>query len=165
LKIGAIQIKPIAGNVSANIDRHVEFIGKAVREGANLIFFPELSITGYEPTLAKALATQKSNAAFDVFQTLSDIHDVTIGIGAPLSAKGEVQIGMLWFQPNKPRTSYAKQLLHSDETPFFISGDEQLILRMGNYRIAPAICYESLQSSHSEKAVGMDANVYLASVA
>lgn len=72
---------------------------------------------------------------------------------------------MLWFQPNEPRTSYTKQHLHTDETGFFITGDHQLILPLGDYRIAPAICYESLQASHSDQAAGAGANVYLASVA
>ena len=165
MKIAAVQIRPIAGDVDGNVERHVELIEIAVREGANLVFFPELSITGYEPALAKSLATQMSNTDFDIFQKLSDMHCVTIGIGASLSAKDQVQIGMVWFQPKKPRTSYAKQLLHSDETSFFIPGDKQLILRLGDYRIAPAICYESLQFSHSDKAVSIGANVYLASVA
>ena len=168
MKISAIQFKPLAGDINANIKRHIEFIEIAVRKGANLIYFPELSITGYEPKLAKSLAAVLSDAAFSVFQNLSDTHNVIIGIGAPLSAKGQVQIGMVWFEPNQPHTTYAKQLLHSDETPFFsgrISGDRQLILQAGGYRFAPAICYESLQSIHSDKAAGIGANVYLSSVA
>lgn len=36
---------------------------------------------------------------------------------------------------------------------------------MANYRISPAICYESLQFSYSDKAASVGANVYLASVA
>jgi predicted amidohydrolase len=165
MKISAVQFKPLAGDIDANIKRHIEFIEIAVIEGANLIYFPELSITGYEPKLAKSLAAVLSDAAFGVFQNLSDTHNVIIGIGAPLSAKGQVQIGMIWFEPNQPRSTYAKQLLHSDETPFFISGDRQFILQAGGYRFAPAICYESLQSGHSDKAAGIGANVYLASVA
>lgn len=143
----------------------MEFIEVAVKEGADLIYFPELSITGYEPQLAKPLASEPDSDDFDIFQKLSDLHGLTIGVGVPLSSKDHVQIGMLWFEPNKRRTSYKKQLLHADETPFFVSGEEQLILHRGIFKIAPAICYESLQPSHSENAADMGANVYLASVA
>ena len=165
MKIGAVQFKPFPGNTEENVSRHMNFIEVAVKAGADIIYFPELSITGYEPQLAKSLATEPDSDHFDVFQKQSDMYGVTIGVGVPLSSKKHVQIGMLWFKPNERRVSYKKQLLHADETPFFAPGEEQLILHVGIYQIAPAICYESLQSSHSENARDMGANVYLASVA
>ncbi len=165
MKIASIQIKPVAGDIKININRHIEFIQIAAKEGADLIYFPELSITGYEPTMAKSLAMELSSPALDIFQELSDSHTLIIGVGLPLSEKGQTHIGMAWFEPNKPRSSYNKQLLHSDEEPFFDTGDKQLILEIGNLKLAPAICYESHQQSHSEKAVELGANVYLVSVA
>lgn len=165
MKIAATQIKSISGDIKTYINRHIEFIDIAARERADLIYFPELSITGYEPTMAKSLAMEISHPALDIFQELSDSHKLIIGVGLPLLEKGQVHIGMVWFEPNKPRSSYNKQLLHSDEEPFFDSGDKQLILEAGSLKIAPSICYESLQPSHAENAIELGANVYLASVA
>ena len=165
MKIAAVQFKSVAGDVPANIRRHLETIELAVKQGADLIYFPELSISGYEPKLAKALAVLPSDDIFEGFQVLSDRHSVSIGIGVPLASAGQVQIGMIWFEPHKPRASYAKQLLHADETPFFVSGDTPLILQKEGYQLAPAICYESLQPGHSECAAAAGADVYLASVA
>lgn len=59
----------------------------AVREGADLIYFPELSITGYEPQFADPLATELSSTVFDIFQKLSDVHEAIIGIGPPFLQK------------------------------------------------------------------------------
>lgn len=165
MKIAAVQFKSVAGDVHANINRHIDAIELAVKQGADLIYFPELSISGYEPKLAKSLAVVPSDDTFDVFQVLSDRHSVIIGIGVPLASAGQVQIGMIWFEPHRPRASYAKQLLHADETPFFVPGDKQLILQKDSYRLAPAICYESLQPGHSENVAAAGADVYLASVA
>ena len=165
MKIAAVQFKSVVGDVHANINRHIEAIELAVKHGADLIYFPELSISGYAPKLAKALAMVLSDDTFDSFQALSDKHSVIIGIGVPLSSEGQVQIGMIWFESNRPRASYAKQLLHADEMPFFVSGNKQLLLQKEGYQFAPAICYESLQPGHSENAAAAGADVYLASVA
>jgi len=72
---------------------------------------------------------------------------------------------MLFFQPGSPRQVYNKQLLDVDELPYFEKGDRQLLLQIKNVKIAPAICYESLQPEHAREANAMGADVYLASVA
>lgn len=72
---------------------------------------------------------------------------------------------MIIFQPDKPRQTYSKQQLHSDEFPYFISGNSQTILTVDNLKIAPAICYESLQTNHSENAKRLGTEIYVASVA
>ena len=72
---------------------------------------------------------------------------------------------MIIFEPNKPRQTYSKQQLHSDEFPYFENGVGQVIIKANDTNIAPAICYESLQPIHSENAFKLGAEVYLASVA
>ncbi|MFN3928407.1 MAG: nitrilase-related carbon-nitrogen hydrolase [Thermoflexus sp.] len=47
LKIGLAQIYPQLGNLEANLQKHLEVIEDAVTRGADLIVFPELSLTGY----------------------------------------------------------------------------------------------------------------------
>ena len=165
MKISAVQIRPTRGNIESNIAKHLTLIRTAVEQRANLIFFPELSLTGYEPALAQSLATEKTDARLDVFQQYSNQHGVIIGVGLPLTVESGVQIGMVWFVPDEPRHSYAKQQLHADELPFFVAGDEQLVLETSAGRVVPAICYESLQASHADDAAALEASVYLASVA
>jgi predicted amidohydrolase len=72
---------------------------------------------------------------------------------------------MVIFEPNKPRQTYSKQQLHSDEFPYFENGVGQVIIKTNDKNIAPAICYESLQPTHAENAFKLGADVYLASVA
>ena len=63
--------------------------------GADAIFFPELSLTGYEPKLAKELATSVEDKRFDVFQVISDRQNIAIGIGIPIARPEGVAIGMV----------------------------------------------------------------------
>jgi len=128
-------------------------------------FFPELSLTGYEPALARELAKDPDDRLFDEFQEISNAHGLTLGIGAPTKVDSGIRISMLVFQPNLPKKIYSKQQLHADEFPYFVSGKDQMILTVNNKKVAPAICYESLQASHADTAAGLGAEVYVASVA
>lgn len=47
IKVALAQIAPKLGDVKANLELHLETIAKAQREGADLVVFPELSLTGY----------------------------------------------------------------------------------------------------------------------
>lgn len=165
MRIGIAQVKAFTGDIEKNILKHKRIIEKAAANDADLIFFPELSLTGYEPRLADELATGYDDMRFDDFQNLSDRLNITIGAGAPVKINSGVFIGMLIFQPGKPRQIYTKQILHEDELPFFSNGKDQVILTVQGKRVAPAICYESLKPGHSEKVFRSGAEIYLASVA
>jgi len=165
MKISVAQIRPVKGNIPANIEAHKRITTLAVTCGADALFFPELSITGYEPELARYLATDSGDQRFDDFQSISDRNNIIMGIGMPTVAGGGVQISMIIFQPHAPRLTYSKQELHTDEMPYFVNGDRQLMLEVGDQKIAPAICFESLQMKHATTAKGLGANLYLASVA
>lgn len=165
MKICIAQNKPIKGNISANIEAHLELIELALIVYADAIFFPELSLTGYEPELAKKLAIKQNDTCLDIFQETSDKKNITIGLGLPTANESKIRISMIVFQPNTAQQTYSKQQLHSDEFPYFDNGDEQLIIKTNSINIAPAICYESLQPEHCQNAFRLGANVYLASVA
>jgi predicted amidohydrolase len=83
----------------------------------------------------------------------------------PTATESKLRISMIIFEPNKPRQTYSKQQLHSDEFSYFDNSVGQVIIESNDKNIAPAICYESLQPTHSENAFKLGANVYLASVA
>lgn len=165
MKISIAQTRPIKGDIKANIDKHKILIEIASSLKATSIFFSELSLTGYEPELAKDLATNQDDSRLNSFQQISDINKMTIGLGIPTKTKTGIQISMIFFQPDRPRQTYSKQLLHSDEFPYFENGDRQIVLNVDNKKVVPAICYESLQPDHSDKASKLGAEIYLACVA
>ncbi len=90
---------------------------------ADIIIFPELSLTGYEPSLAKQLATDINDSRFNVLQQLSNERQITIGVGVPTKAATGIHITMVLFGPGKPPQANSKKYLHADEDPFFISGE------------------------------------------
>jgi len=165
MRISVAQIKPVKGDIAANIRIHQQLIERAVAAQSAGIFFPELSLTGYEPALAKNLAIKTGNASLNHFQQLSNAGHITIGLGIPITTAAGIQISMFIFQPNKLVQVYAKQQLHEDELPYFVPGNHQIILTIDDIKIAPAICYESLQPNHAAAAHLLGAELYIASVA
>lgn len=164
MKICVAQTRPIKGDIQSNIDNHKKLIDLAISSGANMVVFPELSITGYEPQLANELATHKEDNRFDDFQKISDTKQITIGVGVPIKTPTGIYISLAIFQPQKAKQLYSKQYLHSDEEPFFVSGSNTTSLINIETNIALAICYELSVPQHSEDAYKSGAEVYVASV-
>ena len=163
MKICIAQTKPVSGDVNKNIDNLKKFAALAASHGADMIIFPELSLTGYEPTFAHQLATHKDDKRFQELQDISDSDKITIGAGMPLKAEEGVVIGMIMFQPHQPRQTYFKQHIHPDEEPYFVSGMYQPVLTEN--KIGMAICYEISVPEHAEQAYKHGAKIYIASVA
>ncbi len=165
MKISLAQIQSAPREVELNIKKHVYYVKKAIAQKADFIVFPELSLTGYEPTLAKKLALKINDARLNIFQDLSQANNITICIGAPTIAENDTCISMIIFQPQQERKLYSKKYLHPDEEPFFVSGENLPPLNIKGHKIALAICYELAIPKHSAEAVNNGGEIYLASVA
>ena len=165
MKICLAQTKPSKGELLQNLQDHLLIIQRAVKWEADLIVFPELSLTGYEPSLAENLARKPDDPVFALLQKIADQKHISIAVGMPLKVAKGIVIGLLIFQPNTPRTTYAKQILHADELPYFVAGEKQVLIEIKDHRIAFGICYEALQRHHFLKARQVGATIYLASVA
>ncbi|HEX2786433.1 MAG TPA: nitrilase-related carbon-nitrogen hydrolase [Ignavibacteria bacterium] len=77
MKIALAQISSVLGDLEKNIEKHVEYCSKAIADGANVIVFPELSLTGYSlKDLNFAIAvnpfkTDKFNALLETSKKIS----------------------------------------------------------------------------------------------
>ena len=165
MRIAVVQTQPASCRIDANIKAHETWIKKVAVRGADMVFFPELSLLGYEPKHAARFALRADDVRLDVFQMLSHALRITVGVGAPTPGDSGVRISMLVFRPDASRIVYSKQHLHADELPYVVAGDGQVTLAGGADIVAPAICYESLLGAHAEAAVALGATLYVASVA
>ena len=165
MKIGIAQTHPFSGDIKRNIDRHLSFAQQAADQDVDLIIFPELSLTGYEPSLAYNLACTPDDPRLNIFQKLSDSRQIRIGVGLPTKHPTGICISLTIFQPKEEPLLYSKKYLHADELPFFVSGDNFPVMTMGTTPIAFAICYEISIEEHVRCAVDGGAQVYIASVA
>lgn len=165
MKIGVVQTRPITGDIPGNIANHKQWIERAVADGVELIIFPELSLTGYEPTLATALATDQDDPRLDDLQALSDANGITIGVGVPTKHKNGICISLLLLQPHTARHTYSKSYLHPDEEAFFVPGRSCPHVQINQTPIALAVCHEIFVSEHLASALESQPDIYVASVA
>ena len=165
MKIALAQTRPVKGDLLTNIGAHVYYTHKAAEHGASIIFFSELSLTGYEPKLAHVLATTQENPHFEIFQAEANRYSITICAGVPIKDKEGIWIGMVIFGPNAARQTYGKKYIHPDEEAYFIPGPTITPLLIEGIKVAPAICYELSCPEHVENAILKGAGVYVASSA
>lgn len=163
--VAAAQLTARAGDVAHNLDQHLAAARLAAKHGADLVAFPELSLTGYEPTLARQLALDVDAPSLDPLDRASANLKLTLAVGLPTVGSNKPYITQLFFRPDQGRIACSKQRLHSDEQPYFSGGKAPRCLTMADEVIAPAICFEALNADHAEAAAAAGATVYLACVA
>jgi len=82
LRIALAQINPHLGDVPRNLQKHLSLIETAKSQGADLVVFPELSLTGYvlqDLVSTVALAPQKEDAIFGQLLEASQSIDLAVG--------------------------------------------------------------------------------------
>lgn len=80
--ISLAQINSILGNLDKNIQRHIDYCEEAISKGAEIIVFPELSLTGYslkDLNYEVALNVNSSNKINKLLE-LSKKIDIVIGL-------------------------------------------------------------------------------------
>ena len=164
MRVAIAQIEAIKGNVEKNIENHLKWIKQAIQNNADMLVFPELSVTGYEPDLAENLATNQDDTRLDDIQNLSDRNGIAIGVGLPTKDESDVIVSIIIFQPQKERITYPKHYLYPPEEPIFEAGKNPLVLNFETEVVSPAICYEISNKAHCEFAKRNKATLYIASV-
>lgn len=165
MRICAVQTSAFKGDIKNNITKHLQFLNLAISNKCDLVLFPELSLTGYEPTLAAQLSITPNDERLDCFLKFSNLHKIIICVGIPTRSEQELFISMIIFLPDKERQIYSKQYLYPTEVDYFSPGNQSVYLKLNDNTIAaPAICYELSIPAHSAAAHQNKASVYLASV-
>ena len=166
LTLAAAQTTSIAGDVPANIQWHLAFMQTAAAQGVQLLVFPELSLTGYEPALAAGLAIAPDDVRLEPLRDRAQALRLTAVVGMPIRlAPGEgVLIGALVLGADGSLAVYTKQHLHPGEEVAFVAGQGGAALEWGDDRIALAVCADFSHASHPRQAAEAGANVYAAGV-
>lgn len=162
--IALAQTEPVSGSLTENINDQLSFVKMAAYESADLVIFPELSLTGYEPELVERIACDEDDTRLKVFQETADSTGLTIITSAPLKRDKGITISLLIFQPHQTLEVYSKRFLHEDEEPFFVPENCPYQLHTSK-RIALAICYEISVEAHFNSFSNDAIDIYLASVA
>ena len=175
--IAAAQTVPRPGDVGANVVEHARLVRAAAREGARVLVFPELSLTGYELDLAAALAFSPSDPRLPPLAEVASSYSMTLIVGAPVGMGDRLHIGALILSPDRTVGLYTKHHLGAfsasasgdgivppAEAIVFQPGDQDPLVNFGSNTAAVAVCADTGRPSHPQAAADRGARTYLASM-
>jgi predicted amidohydrolase len=165
LIIAAAQSTSFPGDIPRNVAHHLRFGALAAEQGVQLLVFPELSLTGYELTIARSNAVRPDSSDLDPLRHLATQAHMTVVAGAPLlNDNGELNIAALAFDLDGSVTAYTKEYVHQSEETVFTSGPGGPELLVEDATVALAICADATHPQHPARAAARGANVYAVGV-
>jgi predicted amidohydrolase len=160
-----VQYPSIKGDIKNNLNKHIQHIKLSAEAGADVVVFPELSLTGYELELASELAIDSTSSIVADLSNSDIDNNVVIVTGAPLvSDSDKPYIGALISFPSGKTDLYRKQYLHPGEDKFISAGSENYSFEFKQRKMFVGICADFTNSQHWLDAIEDHANIYLLSV-
>lgn len=157
MKVCLAQVQSEKGAIQRNVEHHMAVLRTLEPGTADLVVFPELSLSNYDPDVAGDVAVDPADDRLDIVQRFADETGTAVTVGAPLRTPGKPLIAMVVFGLGWDLAVVGKCHLHVDEVPYFSpSEDGEGVLDLA-HRIGVA--------EHTEALMAEGATLYLASVA
>lgn len=123
ITIALAQLPVIKAAVDENLQTHLAYIERAAALGANVVAFPELSLTGYELALFSQLAMPRNDKTFATLTAAAVATNTVVIAGCPLhNPNGKPFIAAVMCFPSGEHTFYLKQHLHEGEDVYCAPG-------------------------------------------
>jgi NAD+ synthase (glutamine-hydrolysing) len=154
LRVALAQINPTVGDLAGNAALIRANVKTAADAGANIVVFPEMTITGYpvEDLALRESFRRASHLAITELATnlASDGHgEITAIVGYLDEAHGRPQNAVAVIAGGVIKARYAKSHLPNygvfDEYRNFVPGDKPVLVRIHGVDIAVAICEDIWQ--------------------
>lgn len=150
LNIAVVNFNAIWGDKEKNLKRIKGYIECAAKRGAELIVFPEMSLTGYDyvkPTNEKSMQERLSESvtggSVHRIEKVAKVYGVYVMMGLPERGEDEkVYNSVVLIGPSGIIGSYRKIHLALDEPCWATTGDEPMLLESPWGPIGIAICYD-----------------------
>ena len=148
MRLALAQVDQVVGDIAGNRERILALTERAKSEGADLIVFPELAVTGYPPEDLLLRPGFVAAAHESIDEIARATHGITSLVGTPwldtdlFNACAVIADGALkgvyrkWFLPN-----YGV----FDEHRYFAESRELVLLRAGDVTIGVTICEDVWQ--------------------
>jgi NAD+ synthase (glutamine-hydrolysing) len=143
LRVALAQLNPVVGDIHGNARRISESMARARDEGAALVVFPELALTGYPPEdlLLKTSFLEAADAALQ--ELAGETHGIAAVLGYPEKAE-DVYNSAAVLADGGVLATYRKMYLPNygvfDEQRYFQSGAEAAIVELNGIPLGLSIC-------------------------
>lgn len=167
LKIALAQLNPLVGDLDANVEAMRQSAQRAREQGANVIVFPELSLTGYPPEdlLLMPLFVQTAEKWLQVLAQETDDHLLWIVGALGQNARGQLTNEAVALARGKILCRYAKQSLPNygvfDEQRYFSAGDQAGIVLWQGVTLGLLVCEDLWQIEPAKQAKQAGAEILM----
>ncbi|MFD9246566.1 carbon-nitrogen hydrolase family protein [Streptomyces sp. NPDC059556] len=166
--VAATQFAPVAGDIAANVRTVAETVRAAGGEGARVVVFAELCLSGYEPSLIRdtpdLVLTEDDPRLEPVREACRAVSAAAVVNGPVRTSDGRPAITTLVVGPEGELLArYDKQHLYGIEQEVFAPGTADGRFALDGVRFATATCYDNRFPELAERAAADTCAVYLAS--
>jgi NAD+ synthase (glutamine-hydrolysing) len=143
LRVALAQINPTVGDIRGNSLKISDQIARARDEGAALVVFPELALSGYPPEDLLLKTSFLDAARVALRELASETHDIVAVVGYPEQAEDVYNTAAVLADGDVVAT-YRKMYLPNygvfDEQRYFQSGAEAAIVEVNGVPIGISVC-------------------------
>src|SRR4051795_12326626 len=145
LRVALAQINATVGDIQGNAAKIRDWIGRARDEGAHLVVFPELALTGYPPEdlLLKTHFVDAAGTALSELAGETDEGDMVVLVGFP-ERRDDVYNACAVLADGEIQAVYRKMFLPNygvfDEARYFQAGTEAALIELNGVAYGLTIC-------------------------
>jgi predicted amidohydrolase len=144
LRLAAVQLAPVLGDCESNLARHLEWIATAREQGADLVVFPELSLTGYQlKDMVPDVALRLGGAELAPLREASETIGVVVGL-VEETPEHALYNAVVLLQGGEVVARHRKVYLPTygmfDEMRYFAAGDRLGAVDTAFGRLALCLC-------------------------
>src|SRR5919204_453441 len=140
MRLALAQINTVVGDLDRNRDRIVTRIREAKEEGADVVLFPELVVTGYPPEDLLLRPSFVRAAARTLEEIARESRGIVALVGVPLLER-DLYNACAVCAGGEVKARYRKRFLPNygvfDEDRYFAPGDDLLLLEHGSTLVGP----------------------------
>jgi len=143
LRLALAQVNMVVGDLEGNTEKIIDYAGRAKEDGADIVVFPELAVTGYPPEdlLLKPSFVEKNLRAME---RISDAcRDVTAVVGF-VDADSDIYNAAAVIHNGRIAGVHHKRFLPNygvfDELRYFRRGNATSVFRLGGLSFGVSVC-------------------------
>lgn len=145
LTLALAQLNPTVGAIEANTQLMLAAAADATEQGAELVLFPELAVTGYPPEDLLYRDDLHRRVASALNELAAASQNIALVVGHPWRDEdGKLYNAASFFYQGELKGRYFKQLLPNygvfDEKRYFTAGTEPCVIEFKGHRLGLLIC-------------------------
>ncbi len=160
------QMNPVVGDIAGNAEKIISWSIRAKQEfQADVVIFPELSLTGYPPEdlLFRIQFLQQLESAIETIK--QENPGLCMIFGAVTRENDVLYNSAVILQPDQPVQFYAKHYLPNygvfDERRYFQPGNEACVINVKDLQLGVTVCEDIWFPGPAAKSVALGAQVIL----